>query len=87
MNPIDIGFDPSTIPGHYPVSQTARPLTDAEQAVIYKALAHGKSAADHAREAMAVANGKPVSKIWIVSDPVAELVGRAQRALGNWWEK
>ena len=79
---LDTGFDADLFIGkYYPIKATARRLTPAEQVAIVAAIAHGGVAREQAEMALAVANGKRVNKAWIVSDPVAELIERAQRAM------
>lgn len=79
---LDCGFDADLYRGkYYSVKSTARRLTADEQARIVAAIAHGGEAREHAVSALAVANGKPVSKVWIISDPVAALIERAERAM------
>jgi hypothetical protein len=91
QNPLDVGFDPTLDYGHYPVEQTKRDLTPDEAVTV--AAVEAKLAAEpnawwakSSRKALddlrGVVAGDRVSRMWIVTDPVAELVRRAAAGPG-----
>lgn len=83
---IDYGFDPDLDYGYYPRSQTARPLTDAERATYDHLRQSAAARPDHWAAQMVTAHldridrislGEPVSRIWIVHDPIEALLWMA----------